>query len=299
MSPDETESAVGLRRTPCWWQWPTVLSLDAPAVAVLWQWEIAHATGQGLRAPRPFILGASVWLAYAADRWIEGWRLESDRIRTQRHHFYHRWRVPVAVMWVAVLAADLRLALSTLAQREIVAGFLLLGAVAAYLLSHQFVHRHRSWRAPKEVCVAVLLAGGAVLFSVAAPAAPIGIIAVPGALFAFLCFANCALISVWEGEVDQAHGQTSLALQYPRGAQFSRGMPWALAVLSILVLIVGGRSIRPAAACAACSAVLLGLVDRLEPRIGWRMARVLADVVVMTPVAHLLAVAACWAPPPT
>ena len=147
--------------------------------------------------------------------------------------------------------------------------------------------------------MAVLLAGGAVLFSAAAPAAPLRMLAAPSALFAFLCFSNCALISVWEGEVDQVHGQTSLALQYRGGAQFSRVMPWALAALSILVLIVGGRSLHPAAACAACSSVLLGLVDRFESRLGWRMARVLADVALMTPVVHLLAVAAGQAPVPS
>ena len=288
---EDAESPVALRRTPHWWQWPTVLSLDAPAVAVLWQWEIAYASGQGLLAPRPFILGASVWLAYAADRWIEGWHLESDQIRTQRHHFYHRWRVPVAAVWVVVLAADLGFALSDLALREITAGLLLLAAVAAYLLSHQLMHRHRPWRVPKEVCVGVLLAGGAVLSPATATPASIGALAIPTALFALLCFTNCALISVWEGEVDQSHGQTSLALQYRRGARISRGMPWALAVLSILALFLGGRGARPGAACAGCSSVLLGLVDRVESRIGWRMARVLADVVLMTPAAHLLAVA--------
>jgi hypothetical protein len=182
MIPEDAEAHVALRLAPHWWQWPTVLSLDAPAVAVLWQWEIAQASGHGLRAPS--ILGASVWLAYAADRWIEGWRLKSDRIRPQRHHFYHRWRVPIAVAWTAVLAADLGFALSDLAPREITTGLLLLGAVAAYLLSHQLVHRHHPWRVPKEVCVAVLLAGGAVLFRATAAQAPIGALAVPSVLFA-------------------------------------------------------------------------------------------------------------------
>ena len=231
-----------------------------------------------------------MWLAYAADRWIEGGRLEPDRIRTQRLYFYHRCRFPVAVAWAAVLAADLGFALSDLALREIIAGLLLFAAVAAYLLSHQLVHRHHPWRAPKEVCVAVLLAGGAVLFP--AMAAPLGALVIPFALFALLCFANCALISVWEGEVDQSHGQNSLALQFRQGARFSRTMPWAIAFLSLLVLALGDHVARPAAACAACSSILLGLVDRFESRIGWKMARVLADVAVMTPAAHLLVVAA-------
>lgn len=31
-----------------WWQWPTVLSLDAPAVAVGWQWLFSRTAGADL-----------------------------------------------------------------------------------------------------------------------------------------------------------------------------------------------------------------------------------------------------------
>src|SRR5262245_35757149 len=97
---------------PSWWQWPTVLSLDAPVVALLWQWLLARSARVTLGSAEAFVLGSSVWLAYAADRWIEGWRLAPDQIRTQRHAFYQRWRWPVAVTWSLVLAADLALALT-------------------------------------------------------------------------------------------------------------------------------------------------------------------------------------------
>jgi hypothetical protein len=46
-----------------WWQWATVLSLDAPAVAVVWQWLYAHTTGVSLFWFHHAILGAAVWLA--------------------------------------------------------------------------------------------------------------------------------------------------------------------------------------------------------------------------------------------
>ncbi len=77
---------------PHWWQWPTVLSLDAPAIALVWQALLARVVQVTLGWPEAFVLGCSVWLAYAADRWIEGWRLDPAQIRTQRHYFYQRWR---------------------------------------------------------------------------------------------------------------------------------------------------------------------------------------------------------------
>jgi hypothetical protein len=42
------------------------------------------------------------------------------------------------------------------------------------------------------------------------------------------------------------------------------------------------------AACTFASAVLLGVVDRLERRTGRRAARVLSDVTLLTPIAPLV-----------
>jgi hypothetical protein len=264
-----------------WWQWPTVLSIDAPVVAVLWQLLFARVAGVHLGWAPPVVLGVSVWLAYAADRWIEGWRLDSDVIRTPRHHFYkdHRW--PVAALWAAALFADVAIAFAHLDARDLAAGFVLIAAVAAYLLSHQLVHRHRAWRLPKELCVAALLSAGAVVF-VTETAQP-GALMLPLALFALLCFTNCALISVWEREVDRAHGQTSLALSESDHEGLIRQLPLMIVVLSAAAAVSGAGVVRDVALSAAVSGVLLALVDRLEGRAGRQPARVLADIALMTP----------------
>ncbi len=273
---------------PYWWQWPTVLSLDAPAVALLWQWLLARVAAVALGWPQALVLGTSVWLAYAADRWIEGWRLGPGQVRTQRHAFYQRGRWPVAAGWLLVLTADLAIATSRLTRREFQAGLLLLAPVLAYLLSHQLIHRHHRWRAPKEVCVAALLAGGAVLFTAARPDVAWQPLVAPLGLFALLCFANCALISAWEREVDQTHGQTSFSLQFRRGAALSRRLPWVLATVAGLLCAVESGAARTAAACALASSVLLAAIDRAESDLGWQLARVLSDVALMTPLAPLL-----------
>jgi hypothetical protein len=193
------------------------------------------------------VLGASVWLAYAADRWIEGWRLASDRIRTQRHHFYQRWRWPVAALWLLVLAADLGIAFGQLTRREIAAGLLLLAPVLAYLLSHQLIHRHHRWRAPKELCVAALLAAGVALFPLAQSTVALRPLVAPLALFTLLCLANCALISAWEHAIDETHGQTSLARQFRRSAAVSRTLPWLLAVAAARPRAAPGANLALAA----------------------------------------------------
>lgn len=273
---------------PYWWQWPTVLSLDAPAVALLWQWLLARVAGITLGWAQAFVLGMSVWLAYAADRWIEGWRLVPTKIQTQRHAFSLRWRWPIAVVWLFALAADLAVSLRGLSSREFEAGLVLLAPVLAYLLSHQLVHRHHAWRAPKEVCVAALLGGGVGVFLVSRPEAALPVLAGPLALFVLLCFANCALISTWEREVDETHGQTSLSLQFQRGADFSRRLPWILAGLAVVLFCFTHGTARTAATCGFASSLFLGILDRAEPRLGRQPARVLADVALFTPLGPLL-----------
>jgi hypothetical protein len=234
------------------------------------------------------VLGASVWLAYAADRWIEGWRLMPQSIRTHRHRFYQRWRWPILTFWIAVLALDLATAIHGLSAAAFRAGILILVPVAAYLLSHQLVHRKTRWRAPKEACVALLLGAGAGVFAASRPGADIRAMATPLALFVLLCFANCALISVWENEVDRVQGQTSLVTQFGRAAAVSRTLPWLVFAVSTAVWLAAVPHARAAAACAASSGVLLGLIDLAERRIGRVAARVLADAALMTPLAFLL-----------
>jgi hypothetical protein len=107
--------------------------------------------------------------------------------------------------------------------------------------------------------------------------------AAPLVLFILLCFSNCALISVWEDEVDRSHGQTSLALQFGWAAALSRALPWGLSAAAAAAALANVPHARAASACAAISGVLLGLIDLAEPRIGRVRARVLADLALMTP----------------
>ena len=274
------------RLQPRWWQWPTVLSLDAPAVAMLWQSLLARLLDQPFGYEPVLVLGLSVWLAYAADRWIEGWRLAPEAFATPRHYFYHRYRWPVAVLWIAALVVDLRVAFTSLATRDLLVGAVLLSAVAAYLLSHQLIHRHHPWRVPKEICIAGLLSGGVGVFLVSSPRFTEAL--TPLTMFALLCFANCALISVWEQHVDRAHGQTSLVADAPTTVDLIRQVPWGILGIGVLQMAASHHVARTAGACTIASALLLVVIDVAEPNIGPQRARVLADLALMTPALPLL-----------
>jgi hypothetical protein len=269
-----------------WWQWLTVLSLDAPLVAGTWQWAVSHAASLPLKPHHAALLGIGVWLAYAADRWIEGWRLTPETVRTQRHYFFLRWRWPAFVIWSVVLIGAVILALRELGAREWFFSLALLGPTLAYLLSHQFLHREHPWRVPKELCVAAILSVGVSLYPAAT--APLTLSALlpllaPTGLFFLLALANCLLISDWEREVDRAQGQTSLALRYRSARALAARLPWAVTALALALALTQEGSPRAVAFCSAVSAALLGWLGLAQARFGRQRARVLADLVLLVP----------------
>lgn len=264
-----------------------MLSLDAPVVTVVWQRLFAIDTGARLAWYHSVIVGASVWLAYAADRWLEGWRVEPARLATPRHRFYYRHRYPTAVVWSVVLGCTVGFSLARLSPRELAAGFLLLVPTLAYLLSHQFVHRHARWRVPKELCVAALITAGAALFPAMDARVRLDHLA-DAALWCFLLvLANCALIATWEQHVDRAHGQDSIVQRHPAWLPAVRAFPWVLAAVACLLLVNGHDGAVAVRASAAASAVLFGLFDRVQPRLGWNASRLLADAALLTPLVWL------------
>jgi hypothetical protein len=288
---NDFDNVVGTT-SPRWWQWPTVLSLDAPAVALVWQLTLARVARAPLAWRHVVVLTSSVWLAYVLDRWIEGWRLSPEQLRTQRHTFYQRWRWPVAVVWSVLLIGDLTIASTQLTSREWIGGLLLLAPVVLYLLSHQWIHRRHPWRVPKEVCVAALFGGGVAVFLLAPAPGLLPRLVMPLTLFTLLCFVNCTLISSWEREVDEVQGQTSLAVQYRGTGSIAIAMPWLLAAgAAALMIREPAGAARLAAACGLVSSVLLGVIDAIQGRLGWQRARVLADAALLTP---LLPLATGW-----
>lgn len=269
---------------PRWWQWLTVLSLDAPLVALVWQWLFSRIVNIRLPWHDPALLGLGVWCVYAADRWIEGWRLTPTIVQTPRHHFYMRYRWPVfGVAWVVFIATAM-IAVTFVRGDEFRAGCILLIPTLVYLFSHQLLHRNHPLRAPKEICIAVIFALGCALAPAVHASQRLAALCMPVILFGLLCFANCALISVWEMEVDARHGQTSLALQLKGAAALIGLLPWLIAFAGAAVFFFAPASSQPAAICTALSGMLMGVIDVLAPRIGRLPARAMVDVALMTPV---------------
>ncbi|MEY5026061.1 MAG: hypothetical protein RLZZ244_1589 [Verrucomicrobiota bacterium] len=281
-----------------------MLSLDAPLVAVTWQFFFARLAKVPLRWDQPILLGMGVWVVYLADRWMEGWRVPAHRVLTQRHAFpiRRRWEVLGAGLGLAGLA--LALAIGCLPRVEWLACLVLVLPTAVYLFSHQGLHRKLAWRIPKEFCVALLFPLGPALAPWVNRLPSMEGIGLSGlyaaawegartmgfevCLFGVLCLANLSLISLWEAGVDEAHGQTSIALQLGGKRRWIRLLPWGIVMGCFGLWFGAGSRDRVSLECVGGSALLLGGLDWSESRIGREGARALADLTLLTPVFPLV-----------
>ena len=70
-----------------WWLWWNLLSLDAPAVAIVWAALFARASGAKLQASEAIALVLSVWVIYTSDRLLDGWTARNRAGLQFRHLF--------------------------------------------------------------------------------------------------------------------------------------------------------------------------------------------------------------------
>lgn len=278
------------------WLWPNLLSLDAPLVAVLWQalfLRCFHATFDRLAAG---LLVLSVWLIYAADRWLDVWKkpvrvspkfdarqnraLVTNLVTTQepaRHRFYRRhWRRMLPA-WIAVFAMAAWLAWTRLPEVLFERGIALLAAIGVYFALVHFAPR-RLW--PKEFAVGILFAMGTSLAAWGHVRSPVDIATI--VLFCALCWINCAAIEVWE---QRAVWEQPAGREQPRVSEW----PVRLAAIAVgLVALIFLYDQRPILAGAeTASAFAFVALDRAKHRLSPEALRVLADIALLTPILFL------------
>lgn len=90
-----------VRRAP-WWLWLQVLALDAPLVALFWQWMLAESHRVSL--PWPFVaaLLLATWLIYLLDRTLDLFH-HGEAPPTARHRFCQRHLRPLVLVVIPAL----------------------------------------------------------------------------------------------------------------------------------------------------------------------------------------------------
>jgi hypothetical protein len=221
-------------------RWISVLSLDAPLVALAWLWALGRPTAWEAGA-----LALAVWWGYAVDRWLDGWKREVVEHGAARHRFAARHRWAWGAFLAAVFAAAFAAIPARLEPRLVSAGFVLAALLALYTALDQLWPRTLRVWAQRESWVALAVAAAVVLFAGWGSAGSADLTSATGvglALFA-LCAADCRAIRLLEGvrTIDRglAGVRGPLGLCGVSAAAFglSGGLPQALAALGFGVYL--------------------------------------------------------------
>jgi hypothetical protein len=263
-----------------WWQWPNILSLDAPAIALVWQEAFARAFAVPVSLPERGLLFLAVWCVYAADHVADGLRLGAPDDATARHRFAHRHSGALIATLVAAGMVSLIL-VPSLPERVLLGGGVLAAVVGIYFLWNHLAGSKfaRSWA--KELVVGLVFAAGTALGPLTASPDPAKFAAV--GLFALVCMANCLLISRLERELDIRRGESSLAVRLSPHTRPARVIAVVAGIASLALL-----PHWPALALSLClSALGIWCGVLVERRYGTELAAVWADAVLLSPLLTL------------
>ncbi|BAM04409.1 hypothetical protein [Phycisphaera mikurensis] len=176
------------------------LSLDAVAVALLWQTLFLRAfSDRWPRPPEALALGLVVWLIYAGDRWLDARRLDPAKPHLLRHRLHAEHAGWLALVWAAALLAAVAVAAGGLEPRLLGAGCVLAALVLLYALRvHGPASPPRGWT--KELRVGLLFAAGVALPCASeVPSFPLALaVVLAGLLFG----ANCLVVTAREAAAD-------------------------------------------------------------------------------------------------
>lgn len=277
------QDATAIWRRPL--VWLNVVCLDAPLVALSWQWIFARQMGVSLPVAEQAALFLTAWLIYLADRLADSLLLDAGITKSLRQAFCFRHQKLFFAMTVMIALFDSALVFSRL-DREIFVLGLFLGAIALFYLVINFVFP-RLWQAIplKEIAIGFLFAAGTLL------ALGPCLFAIPSTmnaaiLFACLCSLNCMSIAVWERDLDRAQKKYSIATRWSRSGLFVPILLIVLFAICIAVALVDS-GLRSLALCLGVSAILLAAL-RIVPLAGDERTA-LADLVLLTPLSVFVA----------
>lgn len=261
--------------------WLNLVCLDAPIVAITWQWLFGRSFHLSISMPTRVALFLTAWLIYLADRLADTWSLRINEPRSLRQQFCQRYQTRWFGAIVVLAIIDLWI-ISRHLDRAIIHVGILLGTFSlAYLAVNYWLGK--IWRVvpAKELCVGSLFAIGTVAsllpkndFSAEFPGSFL--------LFAALCSLNCISIAIWERDLDLAQRKNSIATRWNNVQVWSRVCVIALTMIAI-VMALTTKPFTQLYWCICVSALLLGALDWVGDKIQRDERTALADLVLLMP----------------
>ena len=284
------DATLRLRTRP--WLWPALLSLDAPAIAVLWLLLVSRALGVRVPRTETGVLAMAVWLIYVADRILDSFRESESEPLAPRHWFYREYRGAFVAPFCAILLLAAWLAWTRLDERTLRGGVALAAMVAAYFgVVHLSGNRAQRWF-PKELAVAMLFCAGTCLPVFTRLRAVSAAELAAFAAFVLVAWMNTALIEYTEWITLREGGGERPAAVTIAAARWSAPLGIVVGALALGALAAPEFSaLRPVLLAEAGSALALAAIGAGWKRVSSHVLRISADAVLCTPALVLAAMA--------
>ena len=264
--------------------WLNFVCLDAPLVAISWQWLFAHNFHLVVPLGHRIALFFTAWLIYLADRFGDSISLRTSQPKSLRQQFCSRHRNTWLEAIICVAIVDAIVIWKAVDYGTLVPGAILGALTIVYVAIN---HSHSEvWEIipVKEFAVGCLFAAGTLLGVTPHIFAESWTMILAAILFAAVCWLNCVSIAIWERDLDRIQGRHSIATHWPR---------MNLPVGDVLPILLGGCALLvafdlllwPVACCLGASGLLLSALCFAPVSRDERTA--LADLVLLTPLVLL------------
>lgn len=272
--------------SPAPWQWPGLWSLNQPALVVLWLLLFAQTFHVWLGLYHYATAAALAWMFVATERWLFFFRLranaeeETAALSEQRAAMI---RICLLLIVGLVLVAGLR------ASPRETGGILIWSSLGGgYLLALRLYPATMSEILPREMALAIYLAGTVVLFVWAGAVFAPNEVLLPGFLLVLLLFYYFSLLVTWSRPWVPAP-ITGALFDGPLGIGF-RTIPVVLIAAGVLLAVsmplVAGDTLLMT---IGVSVLILVMLDIWKKFLSAAAARIFADVAMLTPMLPLLA----------
>ena len=257
-------------------------SLDAPTVAIVWAFAIAHSAHVHLELWIAFLLAAGTWTVYVLDRLLDTRRASNCgdlSLLRERHRFHWQHRrtlIPLAACGAATAIAIICKLMPARAREH---DSILAAAALVYFSGVHAPAQLPPWLrrlCSKEMLVGILFAVGCAAPTFTRAPSLTWPALLSTTFFTLLAWLNCAAISTWESQVRCSSVAVPASLLAFSGLTCAALLAPQFTAASTLLL------------SAAVSATLLLVIDGSRRSLAPVLVRSLADLTLLAPAVLLL-----------
>ena len=218
-------------------------SLDAPLIAIAWQFVIERSISCDLSVYHYFILGISVWLAYSADRFSEPMLPKLGRAR--RHEIFKRHKSAFYSFWFAGFLIILSCAINYLEVECFLYGLTLFALCFLNFILCRFEARFGfASSCTKEFRTACILSLGCLFFPFYETDLGFQELLCCWLILFCLFLINCLCVSKWEWFEDESRNRLSWLQKRPECLKKLAMGKYPFAVVVVILFLMDGLDIN-------------------------------------------------------